>query len=420
MDGARDPGGGFGDEAVEEGAGGRADVVAALGMPLDAENEVGGGAFAGLAAFDGFDDGVLRAAGGDAEAVAGDADGLMVAGVDGQAEEVVLFGSLFCGEESAKEGFGCGGGGVGDGDLAAGGVIDGKDGEVLHQRAAAPDVEDLDAEADGEDRLVEIVRVLKEKLIDVFARGVGGGALGDGVLTVFVRVDVGGTAGEKNGLAGVDQVGDRDGCGVERNLDGLAAAALDSNRRIAARSAGCRRCRCWWVAGWRCADGDEAWSSSSLSIVLRRSAQPALEDGVGDVGIGLVAVGRLAESELCAGALEGEGGGLVREVEGVGGRVPGAFECGEGNADALRVVGGEDQGGVGHQLLLSGDVGIGAGCRGWKGLPFAEERIGCGRRGADARQRSAPECRVTGDGECRPSTWKVTLIGGPLTVTGAR
>src|SRR5271169_6726591 len=103
MDGARDPGGGFGDEAVEEGAGGGADVVAALGVPLDAEDEVGGGAFGGLAAFDGFDDRVLRTAGGDAEAVAGYADGLMVAGVDGKTEEVVLLGGLFGGEEGAQE-----------------------------------------------------------------------------------------------------------------------------------------------------------------------------------------------------------------------------------------------------------------------------------------------------------------------------
>jgi hypothetical protein len=229
MDGARDPGSGFGDEAVEEGAGGGADVVAALGMPLHAEDEVSGGAFGGLAAFDGFDDAVLRAAGGDAEAVAGDADGLVVAGVDGQAEEVVLFGSFVCSEQRAEERFGCGRSGVGDGDFATGGVVDGKDGEVLDQGAAAPDVKDLDAEADGEDRFVEVVGVLEEELIDVFARGVGGGTLGDGVLAVLVGVDVGGAAGEENGLAGIDEVGDRDWGGVEGDLDGLASAAFDSD-----------------------------------------------------------------------------------------------------------------------------------------------------------------------------------------------
>ena len=97
MDGAGGPGGGFGYEALEEGFGGGADVVAALGVPLDAEDEVGVGVGGVLAAFDGFDDGVLGAAGGDAEAVAGDADGLVVAGVDGETEESVLFGGFFGG-----------------------------------------------------------------------------------------------------------------------------------------------------------------------------------------------------------------------------------------------------------------------------------------------------------------------------------
>ena len=130
---------------------------------------MGGGAFGGLAAFDGFDDSVLRAAGGDAEAVAGDADGLVVAGVDGEAEEAVLFGGFFGGEERAEEGFGRDGGSVGYGYGAAGGVIDGQEAEVLDEGSAAPDVEDLDAEADGEDGLVEVVGVLEEEFVDVFA-----------------------------------------------------------------------------------------------------------------------------------------------------------------------------------------------------------------------------------------------------------
>ena len=40
VDGAGGPGGGFGDESVEERSGGGADVVAALRVPLDAEDEV--------------------------------------------------------------------------------------------------------------------------------------------------------------------------------------------------------------------------------------------------------------------------------------------------------------------------------------------------------------------------------------------
>ena len=75
VDGAGDPGGGGGEEALEDGAGGGADVVAALGVPLEAEDEVGAafGEGSGLAAFYGLDDAVLRAAGDDAEAVAGNA-----------------------------------------------------------------------------------------------------------------------------------------------------------------------------------------------------------------------------------------------------------------------------------------------------------------------------------------------------------
>src|SRR5438270_4307666 len=73
-----------------------------------------------------------------------------------------------------------------------------------------------------------------------------------------------------------------------------------------------------------------------------------LEDGVGDVGVGLVPVGRQSECELRAGALEAEGSGLVHEAKGVGGRVPCAFRRGERDANALCVIGGEDQSGMGH------------------------------------------------------------------------
>ncbi len=71
-------------------------------MPLEAEDEVGGGAFGGLTTFYGFDYGVLRAAGGYAEAVAGDSDGLVVTGVDGQAEEAVLLGGFVLCDDAAQ------------------------------------------------------------------------------------------------------------------------------------------------------------------------------------------------------------------------------------------------------------------------------------------------------------------------------
>ena len=58
-----------------------------------------GGAFCGLAAFDSLNDGVLRAAGRDAKSVAGDSDGLMMAGIDGKAKEVILLGGLFASQK---------------------------------------------------------------------------------------------------------------------------------------------------------------------------------------------------------------------------------------------------------------------------------------------------------------------------------
>ena len=197
LDGAGGPCGGFVDEAGRRWLREAGDFVAALGVPLDAEDEMGGGVGGVLAAFDGFDDGVLGAAGGDAEAVAGDADGLVVGGVDGEAEEAVLRGGFFGGNDGAEEGVGGDGGGVGDGDRFSGGVIDWHGGEVLDEGSAAPDVEGLDAEADGEDGLVEVVGVLDEELIYIFAGGVGGVALGDGVVAVLLGLTSAGEPGRR-------------------------------------------------------------------------------------------------------------------------------------------------------------------------------------------------------------------------------
>jgi hypothetical protein len=85
----------------------------------------------------------------------------------------------------------------------------------------------LGAEADSQDGLVEVVGVLEEELVDVFAGGVGGFALGDGVVAVLLRVDVGGGAGEEDGLAGVDEVGGLAGGGVEGDFYRLSPGASD-------------------------------------------------------------------------------------------------------------------------------------------------------------------------------------------------
>jgi len=194
-------------------------------MPLDAEDEAAADSFGGT--FNGFDDAVFGAAGGDAEAVAGDADGLMMAGIYGQAEKAVALWDLFNGGCLAEQRIRRDRGGVGDGYGSAGLVIDGHGHEVLDDGAAAPDVEHLGAEADGEDGFAHVVGVLEEELVDVFAGLVGGRTLFDWLLAVFLRVDVGGAAGQEDALAVGDEAGGGGGRIAERDLDGLAATALD-------------------------------------------------------------------------------------------------------------------------------------------------------------------------------------------------
>ncbi len=228
------PGGRFGYEALEEGSGGGADVVAALGVPLDSEDEVVGGGVEGLAAFYRFDDSILGAAGGYSEVVARDAYGLVVAGVDGETEETVLFGGFGFwiegsagGNDGTQEGGGGYGGCVGYGYSAAGGMVDRHGDEVLDEGSAAPDVEGLGAETDGEDGFVEVVGVLDEELVDVFAGWVCGAGLGGEILTVFLGVYVGGAAGKKDSVASVDEVGGLAGGGVKGDFDWFAAGAGD-------------------------------------------------------------------------------------------------------------------------------------------------------------------------------------------------
>jgi hypothetical protein len=52
-------------------------------MPLNTDDEVGVGSFGGLTAFYGLNNAILGTAGRDAKAIPRDADGLVVAGVDG-------------------------------------------------------------------------------------------------------------------------------------------------------------------------------------------------------------------------------------------------------------------------------------------------------------------------------------------------
>lgn len=85
-------------------------------------------------------------------------------------------------------------------------MVDGHGCEVLDQGSAAPDVEHLGAEADGEDGLAHVVGVLEEKFVDVFSGGVGGIGLGVGFRSELLRVDVGSAAGKEDTLAGSDEL----------------------------------------------------------------------------------------------------------------------------------------------------------------------------------------------------------------------
>ncbi len=194
-------------------------------MPLNADHELAADAF--RRAFDGFDDTVLRTARGDAKSVARSLDGLVMAGVDGQTRfEVRGSGFEFRSDDLGQEGVGSNGGRVRDGDSAAGAVIHGQAGEVLDQRSAAPDVEHLCAETNREDWFAHVVGVLEQEFVDVFAGRIGGIALLDRLLAVFLRIDVRAAAGQQNALAVRDEFG---GCGrrlIERHFDGLATAAL--------------------------------------------------------------------------------------------------------------------------------------------------------------------------------------------------
>ncbi len=217
-------------------------------MPLHGKETEAGG-WGGL---DGFDDCVLRAPRGDAEAVTGSGDGLVMRGVDREAGISVVQGGLAKGEERGKGGVGGDGRGVGDGDGWAGRVVDGEDAEVLVEGAAAPGVDGLKAEADAEDRFAESLRVFEKEEVGGFAGGIGRGGGGVGLLPVAAGIDVGGRAGEEDGGAGLSEGLLLRGGGGEGDLDGEAAEPARLRRDRRGGCGGCSRSRCGWGWGWRC------------------------------------------------------------------------------------------------------------------------------------------------------------------------
>ena len=180
--------------------------------------------------FHGFDDAVVGAAGDDAEAVAGGGYGLVVAGVDGEAEEAVGFGRLGGGEERGEETAGGDERAVGDGYAGAGFVIYREGGEVLDEGAAAPDVERLEAVTDAEDGLGVFRGVVEEEIVGCLAGGIGGGGGWVAVGAVEGWVNVGGAAWQENAVAGSGEGVDLGRRGGDVDGDGLATGAGDGGR----------------------------------------------------------------------------------------------------------------------------------------------------------------------------------------------
>jgi hypothetical protein len=89
------------DEPGEEGAGGGADLITALRVPLNSQHKVRLRVVLILPAFYGFDHPVFGAACDDAEAISGDSYGLMVAGVDGKPQKALLLRG-FSGHDLSK------------------------------------------------------------------------------------------------------------------------------------------------------------------------------------------------------------------------------------------------------------------------------------------------------------------------------
>ena len=114
---------------------------------------------------------------------------------------------------------------MGDGYVFAGFVVDGKRSEVLDEGPAAPDVERLEAVADGEDGLGVFGGVVEEKVVGGFASGVGGGGGRVAIGAVEGWVDVSRAAREENAIATGGEGVDLGARGGEVDGDGLATGA---------------------------------------------------------------------------------------------------------------------------------------------------------------------------------------------------
>ena len=87
--------------------------------------------------------------------------GLVVARIDGKAQESVHLRCFLGGQEGREDAVFCDERGVRDGHAAAGAVVYGQRGQVLDERASAPDVERLHPEADSQHGLAVLLCVVQ-------------------------------------------------------------------------------------------------------------------------------------------------------------------------------------------------------------------------------------------------------------------
>jgi hypothetical protein len=187
-------------------------------MPLDRENEM-----ARRVELNGLDNTIRRRDGADQKIVAGNADGLMVAGVDPRFGQVA--GRNQAGQPGTRRNMDR----MGLNDLPAGAVIDGGL-QVLNQGAVAPYIQRLGAVADGEDGLLEVEGVLEEELVNGSAGGVRLAALRDWIFAKSLWVHIVKAAGEQNSLGSEEEPGNAIRALVKRNNNGGCARGVEGGK----------------------------------------------------------------------------------------------------------------------------------------------------------------------------------------------
>jgi len=187
-------------------------------MPLHADHEV-----SGRVELDSFNDAIDWRDSSHKQIVAGDPDGLMMAGVD------LWQGSFGGRDDPAKPGPGSDLRRMSMGNGAARLMIH-RSLQVLDQGAVAPDVERLRAVADGENGLLEIECILQQELVDGRAAGVGLATLWDRIFAKSLRVHIEAASRQQDALNPAKQPGNAVRPLVQRDNDGGYACGVKGGK----------------------------------------------------------------------------------------------------------------------------------------------------------------------------------------------